>query len=479
MASPNLFFDINKRVEKLVDTELYSFVPFMSEKISDHLIRVMKESLLKNVKQFEAKLNDEGETEYIGRILEMKILDNVILFILQNGKKVLIYPKEMKMKMLDIVELVSRSDVLYLYLEKRRGRKVKGTNIVVTEIEPVIVKEANLSDILEYQKQNNLRTWELLLEGIGLKPDLDVLRLYLPRIISLFKIPLGANMNFYNHVLQLTLPGTGKTTFYTNLKFVANIEIFTTFPSRARLVMDARSGKLGSVFLRDLIVIDAFDKNLDRNRFEEFMQVAETGLSNAIWTVEKSSQKDIQEQAKHTGFSFLGNIEGSLDFRTISGDKISTTRKYLSNFMEAKGIHKNAIYAFLDRLAIVDICDTVIDFNAVGTGKMMKGPYLTTLLRYINDAATQTMVDFNKIDLGQRYRIYAARIAKILRVLEIEPAEEIATKLVKGDWSWFSLFKPEEIPQVQETREYDEYQYQGYLESLEEKDLIRPDELGF
>ncbi|MFH7902924.1 MAG: BREX system Lon protease-like protein BrxL [Candidatus Aenigmatarchaeota archaeon] len=447
MAYNLLFFSIDSKKAKFNEKEAYelldSYLPFLSDNVDNDVIESIILSLPSKVHLFEAKLEDEGEIDYIGRVLEIKVKESAVLVKLQNNLKAIIYPSG-SIKRYDIVKTLQDSDLLYMHLVIRRGRKINGTNIVVKEFFPLIKKEADLSYILAYKNDNNKTNWELFLEAIGLQPKKELLAIYLPRFISIFKVPIGANMNYYNHVLQLTLPATGKTTFYVNLKFVSNVEIFTTFPSRARLVMDARAGRFGSVFLRDIIVIDAFDKNLDRQKFEDFFQHVETGLSNAIWSIEKSSSKESHEQKRHVGFVFLGNLEGKLDLGRLVGENIKNMRKYLQNIMEMRGIPKSSINAFVDRLAIVDINDTSIDVYKYSTGYMMKGPFLATFLRYLQRCANEASIDTSKITLDKRYSIYAIRIAKILKALDIEPAEELAVKLVSGEWNWQEIIQSSE-----------------------------------
>jgi hypothetical protein len=107
---------------------------------------------------------------------------------------------------------------------------------------------------------------------------------------------------------------------------------------------------------------------------------------------------------------------------------------------DKEGISKGLTEAFLSRLAIVDINDTSININEVVQDKVMRASYLRALLEYIEEQANQAQIDTTKLNkLKGRYYTYAMRVAKILRALELEPSEELAVKLVRGDWDWFSL----------------------------------------
>jgi len=441
------FLDVDQTIKKAVPNEFYYYLPFLS-KVSEETLEAIKLSLPQNKIDFEAKLYEDGEVTYIGRLSRLEFDKNrgIVIVHLQNNEKVLLYPKYLNKKPSEIINDLKNAELVYFELRLRRGKKYKKTNIVVSYYDVLAKEKADINEILAYKKSIQLKNWEMLLASVGIIPTIngkELLGLYLPRIISLFRVQTPAQ-NSYNHVLQFTLPGKGKTMFYSKLALVWNMEVLTRLPSRARLIADARGGKLGLVFLRRIIVIDAFDKELgNRQNLEEFFTSIETGMANALWSLEKSSTIELRQEYKETGFVFLGNIEGTLDFMNMVQNQLRTTRDYLRNLLEKEGINKGLINAFLDRLAIVDINDSDIDLKDHVQDKIMKASYLKALLSYIEEEANKVQIDTNKIQLKGRYYTYAIRVAKILRALEIEPAEELANALVKGEWNWYDLIKSE------------------------------------
>jgi len=126
--------------------------------------------------------------------------------------------------------------------------------------------------------------------------------------------------------------------------------------------MDARSGTLGAIFHNDYVVIDAFDKNLDKDKFDEFISYAESGLSQGIWHIEKGSASTKSERdtiKRDVGFIFLGNVD-KINNETLT-DIVKTSKDWLSGELNKKGLSSGSIKAFLDRLAIVSIVDEEFD----------------------------------------------------------------------------------------------------------------------
>jgi len=339
-----------------------------------------------------------------------------------------------------------------------------GLQLVLNQKGSIIVKDyVTLSTKINYEKANELlkkyKPWQLFLEGVGIQANLQTLRLYLPRILSLFKLGLDPKANSAFHVIQLTQPGKGKTTFYSILKNIYNIEIFTSFPSKARLIMDARSGALGVVYLRDIVVIDAFDKNLDKTDAEDFFSMIETGLANGIWTREKATAGSISsDNRRDVGFSFLGNIEGQmLDKHDISSDN-ANAREILFKIMTGKGLGEGLVKAFLDRIAIVDVCDTDLVLKRYLTGKYLKANVMKALKYIVESKAINQEVDRKEFDnLDTRMYYHALRVAKLLYALgiNVEKIEDFAISLVEGDirhWEKILYEEYREEEQVQKTK---------------------------
>ena len=319
-------------------------------------------------------------------------------------------------------------------------------NLVV----PVIDMIESIKELEEFKKENDIKNWEILLASIGIKPDRNILPLYLPRLISLFPIYDNMDYNVYSHVLQFTTPGTGKTSYYLKLSPIWGIQIFTSLPTRAKLIFDHRNNQFGAIWHNRLIVIDAFDKTLKPDRFEEFFSMVETGLSNARWSTEASSQKySLNMERRDVGFVFLGNaLEIKQEGETISimdyfasaqfGDYRSFLRQLLKDKLKLQGSIANA---FIERLSVIDFNEDQINIDKYIINYKMKAQYLKTYLNYLTNLANS--IEVPNIDVGStRLSYYAKRIAKILVMLEVLDTNdmnqylELAKKVVLGDPSW-------------------------------------------
>jgi hypothetical protein len=251
--------------------------------------------------------------------------------------------------------------------------------------------------------------------------------------------------NKYNHILQFTYPGTGKTQFYLSYLNIFNINFESRLPTRAHLVYNASTGEYGPIFLRDYVVIDSFDKAINKDNFERFFSYAEAGLSNGKWTVEVASMRTKKkyniDKKRFVGFAFLGNIDKSkLDYSKL-GEVLSykTMRDFLEAFLKSKGISSNDIDGFINRLSIVDINEINITIDKYILPKILTAPYLIALKDYTQDQIYRVEVDESIASDGLDKRLYnyGIMIAKKLRALGIEPAEDIARELVKGSWDWY------------------------------------------
>jgi hypothetical protein len=230
------------------------------------------------------------------------------------------------------------------------------------------------------------------------------------------------------------------------------IAIFSRFPSRTRLVIDARSGALGAIFHNDYIVIDAFDKNLDKEKFEEFMSYSEGGLAQGVWSLEKGSTTSKSERdviKRDVGFIFLGNVD-KITHENLR-DFIKDAREWLKGELNKKGLSPGAIDAFLNRLAIISIIDDEFDVNRYVIDKTMSAPYFMAMINQIKYEIFKAK--YNSIKLSDirnsRLRTFAIMITKKLRGLGLniiidDPEtdlkegyiEEIAKDMVKGVWGW-------------------------------------------
>jgi hypothetical protein len=318
--------------------------------------------------------------------------------------------------------------------------------------------ELRTKELLEIKERYKVNWFDLFLCAVGINPfdmnkDEYVLlrKIYLPRVLSLFPVKLNDDFTKYTHTLQFTRPGTGKTTFYVKLINIMRVTIFGRFPSRTRLVLDARSGTLGAIFHNDYIVIDAFDKNLDKDKFDEFISYSESGLAQGVWHIEKGSASSKSERdviKRDVGFIFLGNVD-KINNETLT-DFVKNAKDWLSGELNKKGLSQGSIKAFLDRLAIVSIVDDEFDVNRYIIDKTMNASYFMAMVNQIKQDIFKAKYNSIKLsDLKGRERTFAIMIAKKLRGLGLSAiaddletdikegvVEEIAKDIVKGTFGW-------------------------------------------
>ena len=440
------------------------YLPFIQDWKSN-IIDIIYLSKPEKVKEFTLKLLRKGSIEFIGRIIEIKVkspiefvakLSNSINVIFDEDVLKRNNPDIKDKDLIDILEEVTKARLLYLNIIVKGKRHNK---FYVKSYMDLARVELRTKELLEIKKKYKVNWFDLFLCAIGINPfDMNkdeyilLRKIYLPRVLSLFPIKLNDDFTKYTHTLQLTRPGTGKTTFYVKLINIMRIAIFGRFPSRTRLVIDARSGTLGAIFHNDYIVIDAFDKNLDKDKFDEFISYSESGLAQGVWHIEKGSATSNSERdviKRDVGFIFLGNVDKISHENLI--DFIKDAKEWLKGELNKRGLSPGSISAFLNRLAIVSIIDEDFDVNKYVIDKTMSAPYFIAMVNQIKQDIFKAK--YNSIKLsdikGSRERTFAIMITKKLRGLGLNPiiddpetdikegyVEEIAKDIVLGKWGW-------------------------------------------
>jgi hypothetical protein len=145
-------------------------------------------------------------------------------------------------------------------------------------------------------------------EALGYTFVYPTFRVSLPRLISLFKVLVRQDYTSAIHLIQFTIPSTGKTTTMLKLKNVFNIGIVSGAPSLAKLIYNATTQEYGLVFARDYVVIDEFDKTYDvfvQGENKNALGALNTGMGAGIWPREKYTREDITKIHKYTTLIFF------------------------------------------------------------------------------------------------------------------------------------------------------------------------------
>jgi len=449
------------------------YLPFIKD-WNSNIIDIIYWSKPEKEEEFTLKLLRNRSIDFIGRITEIKIRSpEEFVAKLTNGVNVLFNDYVLKKNnpdlknkdLTDILEEVKKVRLLYLNIVVRDKDK-KHYKFYVKSYMDLAKVELRTKEILEIKEKYKISWFDLFLCAISINPfDINndeyrlLRKLYIPRVLSLFPVKMRDEFTKYTHILQFTKPGSGKSTFYSKLSNIMRIHIFSRFPSRTRLVMDARTGSQGAIFHNDYIVIDAFDKNLNKDSFEEFMSYAERGLANGEWDVEKGgastkSERDIIK--RDVGFTFLGNVD-KVNNENLT-DLIKDSRKWLNGELTKKGLTPNSANAFVDRLAVVSIIDEEFDVDRYVIDKTLRIQYFMAMMNLIKQNIIKAKVNASYFsDMKKsRERTFAKMIAKKLRALEISNfvkddnlyipdmetdikengAEIMAKSLVEGTWGW-------------------------------------------
>jgi len=441
------------------------YLPFI-QNWDSNIVDIIYWSKPEKEEEFKLKLLRKKSIEFIGRITEIKIRSPTkFIAKLTNGVEVVFEEETLKRNnfdirdkdLVDILNEVMKARLLYLDIIVKD--KVKGRHkFYVRSYMDLTKVELRTKELLEIKEKYKVNWFDLFLCAIGINPfDADkdeylILRkLYLPRVLSLFPVKLTDDFTKYTHMLQFTKPGTGKTTFYIKLMHIMKIAIFGKFPSRTRLVMDARSGILGAIFHNDYIVIDAFDKNLEKDKVEDFISYSESGLAQGVWSIDKGSASTKSERdtiKRDVGFAFLGNVDKISHENLV--DFIKDSREWLKGELNKRGLSPGSITALIDRLAIISIVDDDFDINKYIVDKTMSAPYFMAMINQIKQDIFKAKYNSAKLsDLKGRLRTYAIMITKKLRGLGLNTiiddvetdiktgiVEEIAKDIVSGKWNW-------------------------------------------
>ena len=450
------------------------YIPYIKD-WNSNIIDIIYWSKPEKEREFTLKLLRKGSMEFIGRIIEVKKITKSDEFSvrLTNGVDVIFNEEILKKNnpdlrdkdLTDILEEVRKARLLYLNIIVKKDKKGSYKFYVKSYMDLAKV-ELRTKEILEIKQKYNITWFDFFLCAIGINPfdmnidDYLLLRqLYIPRVLSLFPVKIRDEFTKYTHILQFTKPGTGKTTFYSKLSNIMRIHIFSRFPSRTRLVMDARTGAEGAIFHNDYIVIDAFDKNLKNENFNDFLSYSERGLSSGEWDVEKGSASTKSERdviKRDVGFIFLGNVD-KVSYETLT-DYLKDWREWLRGELIKKGLEPGPASAFIDRLAIISVVDQDFDVDKYVVDKTLRIQYFMALINLIKQEILKAKIDNTKFsDLNKgRERTFAKMLAKKIRALEIsyfikdkDPytpdveldkkeggAEIFAKVLVKGTWGW-------------------------------------------
>jgi hypothetical protein len=314
-------------------------------------------------------------------------------------------------------QIENLNDYVFITVEKSEKALIASELVPLRgKIETDVAKE-----ILE---KSILSPLEIMITGLGYRLTPEVKRLFTPRMVTWFKGFDGKPM----HIAQFTLPETAKTHWAIRNETLLNWRYIPEPPTLARLILDARQGILGEVFLRNGITFDEFDKwNLDTADRRYTFDAILTGMEQGKWCRGVSAlgirPPDVVRLIPITFFGNLG------DFAKLHGVMAFCTRAWFTEVYSRRLTHD--ISALADRLAIIDACFMKIPIMDSITNKVLPDSILRGIITELQ-AKVKTQ-DISK--LKGRLKRHSNNVYAIMNTFcKISP--EDADKIVGGTFEW-------------------------------------------
>jgi len=322
------------------------------------------------------------------------------------------------------------NDYLYIKFTKQENTLIAETVVPLRgKVSEDIAKE-----ILE---ESHYTPLELILVGLGYKPCNQTKRLFLPRLLTWFKGYDGKPM----HIAQFTLPETAKTTFGIQSEYVWNYRYIPEPPTLARLILDARSGILGEVFLRNGIVFDEFDKwTIDtpdrRMTFDSIL----TGMEQGKWERGVSAMGvRAPDVTRLIPILFFGNLG---DMSKMYGATIFCTRAWFTEVYSRRLTHD--VRALADRIAVIDGC-----FREIRIMDYLSGTVLPhSVIRGIISNLQKDVKPCNVSNLKGRLKRHADNVYAIMKALQMNVDSQTCDAIVGGTYEWDKTIPEETIKKI-------------------------------
>lgn len=262
-----------------------------------------------------------------------------------------------------------------------------------------------------------------IVRGLGYIDNPAVKRILLPRVLSWFRVE-GMPIN----IVQLTHPNTAKTTFGLRSGTLWNWEYINETPTLARLIVDASSGALGVVHMRNGIVFDEVDKWIGhKERMEVLLSVLNTGLEQHVWTRGISAKGIDATIRKPLPLVIFGN----LPFGTVP---LGILRKSVAAwFTDVFGVN---CYQFIERFALVDTSKAQINANETVSFKVLPDSIIRGICSLVQDNVSYVEVSHNT----GRMKQHANNVYAVLTALGFPVQPEQVDSYVRGDKSLDDMF---------------------------------------
>jgi len=331
--------------------------------------------------------------------------------------------------------IANLNDYLYVTFKK------DGNTLIAETVIPLRGKIEN-DTATEIIDKSTLSPIEVLLYGLGLKPTKETIRLYLPRILTWFKGFDGKPL----HIAQFTPPESGKTSFGLRCETLFNWRYIAEPPTLARLVLDARTGVLGEVFLRNGIVFDELDKwDISTAERQHTFYTILTGMEQGKWTRGVSAMGvRAPDIPRFIPILFYGNIG---DFRKYKGILPFVSRAVFNDIFSKR--FGQDVSALCDRLAIVDVCYEEIKVMDYLTYSVLPDGVIRGIVNHLQQNVKPCSVS----SLKGRLKRHSDNVYSVVSTMFKDVKPEIMDGIVAGvtsmdEWLSKGVTKPkEEIPE--------------------------------
>jgi len=315
---------------------------------------------------------------------------------------------------------------------------------------------------------NEYQPLDLICYALGYEPTTEIKALTLPRIIPLFK-PFNKGV----HVIQFTPPETGKTHTAKTISALTNSYHALGFPSRAKLIGDARFNSYGICYKYDTIYVEEFEK-LSGKRLDEFKEDYEallTGLEQGKWQREKSSRTDI-DYVNPVGFCLFGNIRNhELTDYTVNAYTQNNRERIKTIIENMTGLN---VDPFISRFAYIEAitedvkCMRYILYNDNNEPQALHPSVSRAIFDILINNATSEAIRIRK-DTSRRER-HINTLKSILNLLDVDLDDDTVERLVDGKTTFLEVFTSKESEQddkpIEDTIKFEEYDFRDLSEVI-------------
>ncbi|QJF12324.1 ATPase domain-containing protein [Acidianus rod-shaped virus 3] len=348
-----------------------------------------------------------NEIKFISKIVKFKEKDGEILAYFQNGFVSRFDPKM----------LADNPDDAYNLLQSYLLIKIKKStdSWEICDIMPVEpAKNVDIAKQLLQFAEAEHTTYSVLLYAFGYdveKMNADDILVTVPRFFPLFVSPYSKRR--YN-VIEISNPGTGKTSIFTILQEVFNFRYYTEPPTYANLVYDARNNIYGAVYLSKGLIFDeiqTWKNSTNQKNMEAVNSTLSTGMENCIWT--RGAGTESKSAVLH---SCLPIVYAGNPYTAVL-DKYSAMN--VEDYLQQYEIFTPAI---LDRIHLIHI-SLKKTYDQIGSKRVLYPSVLKALVDLLQEKLNQQNHFVDCQNFTSRRHEQSVDIQLLLRTLDLQNDE--------------------------------------------------------